>query len=342
MNAKLLTREEFREGVFKRDNFKCIFCTLPAVDAHHVLERRLFTDGGYYLNNGASVCAEHHMLCETTEISVEDVRVAAGILKPVIPEHMYDGVIYDKWGNTILPNGTRTKGELFFDESVQKVLKKGNILNLFTDYVKYPRTHHLPWSPGVTTDDRVMKDMEHFKGKRVIFTEKMDGENTTMYRDYIHARSVDGRHHESRDMVKNLWSTISYEIPERYRICGENLYAEHSLRYENLAGYFYMFSLWDDRNRCQSWDETKLWAEMLGLPLVPVLFDGIYDEDALQKICKNFDTKTTEGGVLRLADAFDYSEFRTSVAKFVRANHVSTGQHWMFGRRMVPNKLVNT
>jgi len=39
-------------------------------------------------------------------------------------------------------------------------------------------------------------------GREVVVTEKMDGENTTMYCDNIHARSIDGRHHPSRDWVK--------------------------------------------------------------------------------------------------------------------------------------------
>ena len=32
---KLLTRDEFREGVFKRDAHKCVICGEPAKDAHH-------------------------------------------------------------------------------------------------------------------------------------------------------------------------------------------------------------------------------------------------------------------------------------------------------------------
>ena len=78
---KLLTRDQFREGVFARDHHKCVFCDKPAVDAHHIMERRLWPDSGYYLNNGASVCAEHHMKCESTEISLEQVRDACGITK---------------------------------------------------------------------------------------------------------------------------------------------------------------------------------------------------------------------------------------------------------------------
>lgn len=340
MKEKLLTRDDFRNGVFERDKFKCVMCGLPAQDAHHILERRLFTDGGYYLSNGASVCGECHIKCETTEYSVEDVRVAAGITKPTIPEHLYPDTVYDKWGNQVLTNGQRTRGELFFDESVQKILAQGGKLNLFTDRVKYPRTYHLPFSPGVSKDDKILPSLDHFIGKRVILTEKMDGENTTMYRDYIHARSVDGNHHESRDWVKSHWSKISYEIPEGYRICGENLYAEHSIRYDNLQNYFYIFSIWDDKNVCMNWDETAEWAELLEIPLVPVLYDGVFDERKIQSICESIDTTVSEGAVLRIADSFDYGKFRTSVVKYVRANHVATGEHWLFGKRMKVNGLA--
>jgi hypothetical protein len=176
-----------------------VFCKNHAVDAHHILERRLWSDGGYYIDNGASVCAEHHIACEMTIISVEDVRLACNILKPVIPAHLYDDMVYDKWGNPCLPSGQRLKGELFFDESVQKILKQGGVLDLFKNQVKYPRTYHVLWSPGMNDDDRMLPNMDSFEGRRVIVTEKMDGENTTMYSDYIHARSVDGRSHSSQD-----------------------------------------------------------------------------------------------------------------------------------------------
>ena len=58
-NEPILTRDQFREGVFERDKHKCVFCDKPAVDAHHILERRLFSGaqaGGYFMSNGASVC----------------------------------------------------------------------------------------------------------------------------------------------------------------------------------------------------------------------------------------------------------------------------------------------
>lgn len=73
--CKLLTRQEFKEEVFKRDGYKCVVpgCEQEAVDAHHIMERKLFSDGGYYLNNGASLCSEHHLDAETGNISVKEI-----------------------------------------------------------------------------------------------------------------------------------------------------------------------------------------------------------------------------------------------------------------------------
>ena len=53
---ELLSRDDFRELTFQRDGHRCVLCGAPAQDAHHIIERRLFPDGGYYLGNGASVC----------------------------------------------------------------------------------------------------------------------------------------------------------------------------------------------------------------------------------------------------------------------------------------------
>ena len=128
---KLLTRQEFREKVFNRDKHKCVFCGAPAIDAHHILERKLFPDGGYYINNGASVCEVHHFACEMTTISTDDVRKACGITEVVLPPQLSPDKVYDKWGNIVLPSGQRLKGELFEDQGPQRMLKKAGLLYLF-------------------------------------------------------------------------------------------------------------------------------------------------------------------------------------------------------------------
>ena len=100
MSKKLLTREQFREKVLKRDNNECVFCyKKDGVVAHHIMDRKLFQDGGYYLDNGATVCEEHHWQCEKTNISVNDVRKACGIVNMILPIGLDFDKIYDKWGN---------------------------------------------------------------------------------------------------------------------------------------------------------------------------------------------------------------------------------------------------
>ena len=206
-------------------------------------------------------------------------------------------------------------------------------------YMKYPRTKHLPFSLGVGDDDRMHTSMAQWEGKDVILTEKLDGENTSCYSDHIHARSLDSRNHPSRNWVKNFWASICCNIPEGWRVCGENLYAKHSIYYENLETYFYGFSVWDDKNFCLSWDETLEWFELIGIVSAPVIYRGIFDERVVREISENLNYSTQEGFVLRTCDRYSYGEFRKYVGKFVRPGHVMTGRHWMHGQEIVPNKL---
>ena len=324
----LLTRDDFRKAVFERDGHKCVICGAPAQDAHHVLERRLWPDGGYYLDNGASVCGECHLAAEATTLSCDEVRKAAGITNILLPPHLYADQSYDKWANPILPNGQRLRGELFFDESVQKVIAP--VLSFFTDRMKYPRTHHLPWSPGVTSDDRVMEDLAGFEGEEVAITAKMDGEQTTMYRNGFHARSLDTPSHPSRDWLWGLHRRMGHDIPEGWRVCGENLYAVHSIQYRNLPAHFLIFSIWNEKNVCLSWAETVEWINLLGLGQVPVLYQGPWDEERVKNCRRDtLNGDPCEGYVVRVARSFHYREFRDVVGKFVRADHVHTHGHWM-------------
>ena len=202
--------------------------------------------------------------------------------------------------------------------------------------VKYPRTPHLPWSPGFESDDTKLGGLDHFAGREVVVTEKMDGENTSIYRDGVHARSIDGRHHPSRDWVKQKQGEIGYLIPDGWRLCGENLYAKHSIGYEELAGYFYLFSVWTDENRCLDWDETLAWADKFSLPTPKEIYRGEFDLKVIESI--DVDTEISEGYVMRTVEGFSYDEFSEHVAKWVRRNHVTTDQHWMTAQ-VVPNGL---
>lgn len=205
-------------------------------------------------------------------------------------------------------------------------------------HVKYFRTYHLPWSESVADDD-IVRTAPFTEGDEVVVTIKMDGENFTGYHTGdTHARSLNSGAHVSRDYVKAYWKAIAYNLPEGWRVCGENLYAKHSIHYDNLKSYLYVFSIWNDKNECLGWDETVEWAELIGIDLVEVIYRGPYNEAEIKKAFLPF-KEEHEGYVVRSASGFKYEEAAQNIAKYVRKNHVQTSEHWMF-QEVVPNKLA--
>jgi predicted kinase len=197
----------------------------------------------------------------------------------------------------------------------------------------YPRTPHLPWSPGASTDDVRVADLSGFAGREVVVTEKLDGENTTLYPDGLHARSLDSAHHPSRAWVKALHGRIAHHIPAGWRVCGENVFARHSIAYDDLSSWFYLFSVWA-ADRCLGWDDTVRFSRRLGVPVPPVLWRGVFDERAVRGL--RLDLARQEGYVVRTVAGFDRSDFGGRVAKWVRRDHVVTDTHWMLAP-VVPN-----
>lgn len=203
---------------------------------------------------------------------------------------------------------------------------------------KYPTTPHMPFSPGVSREDKVLRSLAHFHGKEVVISSKRDGENTNLYKDGFHAKSVDSRHHPSRDWVAGWHAQFAYDIPEGWRICGENLYARHSLGYTNLTSYFEGFSIWDETNTALDWDSTLEMFELLGIVPVPVKWRGVFDEKVIHQLVRELNTEQEEGLVMRLAGRFRFEDFAMSLAKWVRKDHVQTDEHWMHAA-IVPNQL---
>lgn len=86
---KKLIRKRFRDSVFKRDKYTCQICgavyseeesdpSLGMLNAHHITDRNEIVGGGYFRENGISVCDEKgrypgkiscHMLVEHWHIS---------------------------------------------------------------------------------------------------------------------------------------------------------------------------------------------------------------------------------------------------------------------------------
>lgn len=73
MNKKQI-RQEFRDSVFKRDNYTCKICGTKGneetLDAHHITDRSEMPNGGYVKENGITVCKDDcHVLCEEYHMS---------------------------------------------------------------------------------------------------------------------------------------------------------------------------------------------------------------------------------------------------------------------------------
>ncbi len=205
---------------------------------------------------------------------------------------------------------------------------------------KYPRTQHFSFSEGATSDDKIISDDHIFDGMDIVITTKMDGENTTVYPNgTFHARSMDSKHRDYHSWLLAKIPRFSYKIPEGYRLCGEYLYARHSIGYDDLPDYFMVFSIWNEDNDCLSWSETKEWCNKIGVITVPELYVGPFDVDLVKKIAKETVAKGQEGIVVRNVNGFNASDFNKNIAKFVRANHVQTDEHWT-QQKIVPNGLV--
>ena len=318
----------------------CLTST-PAADAHHIIDRSLWENGGYYVENGVSLCEKHHLDAEMTLISCSELRDAAGIKTVLLPDHFYVDERYDHWGNIIQPSGMRIKGELFGQENVQKILRQAGVLDQFLEYVKYPRTYHAPYSENLQNDDRMHNNISFFENKNVVVTEKRDGENSTLYSDYMHARSIDSKHHDSRSWLKKLHSNIAHEIPKGFRICGENLYAKHSIRYNHLKSFFEVYFIWNDNNIALSWDDTTEWCDLLGLTHVPVIYIGTWDKYNVHEAYVKYTDSAkdpVEGYVVRVSDRITFKDYRQATMKWVRKGHVQTDEFWM-SSPIIPNKL---
>ena len=212
--------------------------------------------------------------------------------------------------------------------------------------MKYPRTYHVPFSPGATTDDKKLSEEEfikYFCNKRLVFTEKLDGENLAITHFDCYARSHGAPTRSPWSM--NIWANdgimwqVKSSLGEDEIIYGENLYGEHSIHYDRLTSYYHIFAANNGR-MWYSWDDVELMGKILNLPTVPVLGTGyVTSVDELKGIIDEYMNEpsaygdTKEGIVIRTVDEFPVlvdgkSVFHQHVCKYVRANHVQTDEHW--------------
>ena len=332
MNDKLLSRNDFRNMVFKRDRNNCIIpnCNKSAVDAHHIIERRLWQDtsefGGYFLCNGASLCEEHHIAAEKNFYPPQYLWNILKIDNPIRPKSFKHNVDYTKWGVELkIPNRYR---------------------------IKYPTTPYLPFSPQwqspeSSKDDNVyLENVNCFLNAPIIITIKMDGSNVQMTKELIAARNGTVANHKSFDYLKSLHAQkYSYLIPDNIEVFGEWLYAKHSIHYTeklSLSNYLQIFGIYDMKQKMWgSWNDVENIANLLGIPTVPMIKKVNYKEEwklaqDVSNIAQGVIKQGHEGVVIRIDYPFHYGQFSDHVAKYVRPNHVQTDKHWS-GQTIIKN-----
>ncbi len=204
-------------------------------------------------------------------------------------------------------------------------------------YTKYPRTYHLPWSPGRASDDKCMDDVSSLLGVPLIVTEKMDGGNVCLERENCFARSHgQPPTHRSYDAFKGMHARLKGLIKSTHQVFGEWLYAKHSIYYDNLPSYLMVIGV---RNKSTGywydWQKTQGIADSLGVPTVPVLGQKrARTSQDLERLTKEMvaipsEYGEKEGIVIRQLQGFADEYFSQNLGKWVRKNHITDkGFHW--------------
>jgi len=357
-----MTRQEFREKCVKRDGGQCLVpgCGAEVTtdpdgpgEVHHIIERKLWNDGGYIPDNGACVCNEHHRLAEENIIPPQAFWRWAGVKDVPLPS--LSGSTTEQYGNAI-----NKWGESLEEPAWQE----------HRDYIKYPSTRHLPFSHERDADDTAHDKLEWATGYPLIATVKMDGGNAMLVSDKENPiRARNGRHADKEhfDMAKQwYWENDLYsQIPEHLQIFGEWLYAKHSIHYgcdcddpcddigPALEDYFQVFGIYDTRyNLWLGWRKTIQIAEEMDLTVTPSAYTkyelGTYPNDGsgtqmlwqqLYDLSQKVVDQGHEGIVVRSVLPFHYGQINQRLGKYVRPGHVKDGEeHWSH-RELVQNKL---
>lgn len=307
-------RSEFRRAVFTETNNHCIvpWCPNEADDAHHIIERALWDDGGYSLENGAAVCNKHHQYAESNDIPPQ----AFWLWKSVIQADSYPDTFSDWDALDVMPS---IPGQ--FDSIDINKWGEGFAVPPWREHrkhIKYQSSRHLLplyWHDEQTVaqtrierDDTGLETVDPFVGVPLVVTQKMDGANCLLVNDVDNpVRARNGK--TPTDTMRKLYrdgglywqQRVNEKLPDRLQVFGEWLHAKHSIHYgcdceeacadvgcglSELTGvgddraYFQVFGVYDTGlDMWLSWSMTEKVAAVLGFPTTPVIYcEGEMDQ----------------------------------------------------------------
>lgn len=212
--------------------------------------------------------------------------------------------------------------------------------------MKFPRTYHLPWSPGRgDTDDKIhsYKTIEQcLVNQPIVITEKLDGENQCWSSSSWHLRSESSTNGGVlRSRSKSKWAAVKDKLLPYHFYYIEDLSNVHSIKYEDTdrlkANPLFLIAA------CEVTASEVLWksynflmdeAMRLDLEIVPILdmkakFSTVKELQSYTNYKANLPSclgGQREGLVVTPYDlGWQWPE---AACKWVRANHVTTDQHW--------------
>lgn len=352
-------RKQFRHDCKERDKHECIipWCNNSPDEVHHIIERRLWDEGGYIKNNGASVCNKHHRYAEENHIPPQAFWLWADVAPADIPlPDQLDTIDVNKWGDE-------------FDTPPWEDIRED---------IKYQSSRHLLplyWHDDTLADERIenqdteLGTLEDFVGIPLVITHKMDGGNCMLVNDIDNpVRARNGSKPE--DTMEPLYEPgglyweqeVHQKVPDRLQVFGEWMWAKHSIHYgcdcddpcddvgphlsdlvdyEDDRAYFQVFGVYDkELNLWLSWPRVEEVANELGFPTTPVIYCEDSDDEATfeteaearQELTKHAHRVIDNGGegiVVRSKFAYHYSQFGRRLGKYVRENHVDDdAKHW--------------
>ena len=205
--------------------------------------------------------------------------------------------------------------------------------------LKYPRTPHLPFSQGIQSDDIILsyEDSLPVLQEEVIVTEKVDGGNCCVHDGMVYARSTNSEAtHPSFGPIKQLAAQVCYLLPGNIQLFGENMFGIHSIEYDGLTSFFYIFAVLEEGRNWWAWDKVEELASEIGVPTVPVVYRGqVGSLDALKQLIEmemaaksRIGSCHPEGFVVRTLRGFPYDQLEHYSSKYVRAGHIQTDESW--------------
>jgi ATP-dependent RNA circularization protein (DNA/RNA ligase family) len=214
---------------------------------------------------------------------------------------------------------------------------------------KYEKTYRIevPWYDIQGKKFMSEKEEKKLFSGRVTVSEKLDGANVAIYKDWysklkLQKRGswIDNSHlqykflNEIHRLNKGFFRTNTRNCSVIYM---ELMYCQHSIPYERLTDYLYILDVFmTDHNRYMKLEELKEFSQGFETPMAPIIYHGKLKKEELKEIMpkKSLFGPQCEGIVI-------HNEKRNMRAKLVKPEFlkaIEDDEHWS-KRKPIINKL---